>query len=127
MFTDRPACAGSGLAVYTKFCTPSDYSNFSENEKREFAAVGDIRGYSLFNLGAQYRMNKNVTFSATIYNLFDKDFLKFKKWRELTYNTAGAVTGERDAWANSYVKSSQSTKGSIPDGRTLWIRANVQF
>lgn len=105
----------------------NDYSNFSENEKREFAAVGDIRGYSLFNLGAQYRMNKNVTFSATIYNLFDKDFLKFKKWRELTYNNAGAVTGERDAWANSYVKSSQSTKGSIPDGRTLWIRANVQF
>ncbi len=105
----------------------NDYSNFSENEKREFAAVGDIRGYSLFNLGAQYRMNKNVTFSATIYNLFDKDFLKFKKWRELTYNNAGAVTGERDAWANSYVKSSQSTKGSIPDGRTLWLRANIQF
>ena len=72
-------------------------------------------------------MNKNVTFSATIYNLFDKDFLKFKKWRELTYNNAGAVTGERDAWANPYVKSAQSTKGSIPDGRTLWIRANVQF
>lgn len=96
----------------------NDYANFSADEQREYSAVGDIRGYSLFNLGAQYRMNKNVTFSATIYNLFDKDFLKFKQWT----NAAGQTQ-----WASPYVKSSQSTKGSIPDGRTLWLRANIQF
>ena len=29
MFTDSPACAGGGLSVYTKFCTPSrDYKDF---------------------------------------------------------------------------------------------------
>jgi hypothetical protein len=26
VLTDRPACAGSGLSVYTKFCTPSCHS-----------------------------------------------------------------------------------------------------
>ena len=105
----------------------NDPADFTENERREYAAVGDIKGYALLNLGAQYKLNKNVTFSATIYNLLDKDFRKFTKWSEETYNKAGVKTGERDAWANDYFKSSQSTKGSLPDGRTLWLRANVQF
>ena len=91
---------------------------FSADERLEYAAVGDIKGYALFNLGGQYRVNKNVTLSATIYNLFDKDFLGFTQWTDSTGRTQ---------WANAYVKSSQSTKGSIPDGRTLWLRANVQF
>ena len=91
---------------------------FSVDERLEHAAVGDIKGYALFNLGAQYRVSKNVTISGTIYNLFDKDFLKFTQWTNNAGNTQ---------WANHYVKSGQSTKGSIPDGRTLWLRANVQF
>ena len=27
MLSDRPACAGGGLSVYTKFCTPSTQAN----------------------------------------------------------------------------------------------------
>lgn len=100
-------------------------SNFSENERREFAAVGNLKGYSLFNLGAQYKLNKNVTFTATIYNLFDKDFMKFTKWSQQYKD--GNVLKDRDAWANHYIKSGPAVRGNIPDGRTLWLRANIQF
>jgi len=30
VFTDSPACAGGGLSVYTKFCTPS-YRGLKKN------------------------------------------------------------------------------------------------
>lgn len=102
-------------------------SNFSENERREFAAVGNLKGYSLFNLGAQYKLNKNVTFTATIYNLFDKDFMKFTEWMQEDYDRNGNKTGESVAWANRYIKSGSAVRGNIPDGRTLWLRANIQF
>ena len=93
-------------------------SHFTENERREFAAVGNLKGYSLFNLGTQYKLNKNVTFTATINNLFDKDFMKFTEWQD---------KDGKQQWANSYIKSGAAVRGSIPDGRTLWLRANVQF
>ncbi len=85
---------------------------------REYQALGDLKGYSLFHLGAGYKVNKNVTLSANIYNLFDKDFEKFTAWT----NSAGeTVTGSH------YYKSTQSVRGTAPAGRTLWLSANVTF
>lgn len=80
----------------------------------EYRAMGaDLKAYSLLHLGARYQATKNVSLSANIYNLLDKDFRKFTK----VGNT----------WYNPYIAGTRSTKGSIPDGRTLWLRANVQF
>ncbi|WP_284337449.1 TonB-dependent receptor domain-containing protein [Comamonas sp. NoAH] len=80
----------------------------------EYKAMGaDLKAYSLLHLGAKYQVNQNVSLSATIYNLLDKDFRKFTQ-----------VNG---TWYSPYIAGSRSTKGSLPDGRTLWLRANIQF
>ena len=83
-------------------------------DSAEYKAMGaNLKAYSLLHLGASYKMTPKVTFTATIYNLLDKDFREFK-------NVGGV-------WYSPYIAGSRSTKGSIPDGRTLWLRANIQF
>ena len=41
MLTDRPACAGSGLSVYTKFCTPSLLQLVHLEHELPVAGAGD--------------------------------------------------------------------------------------
>lgn len=73
----------------------------------------ELKAYTLVHLGANYKVNKNVTLSANIYNLLDKDFNKFQK----IGNT----------WYNDYYMGGRSVKGSAPEGRTLWLKANIEF
>ena len=40
------------------------------------AAVGDYEAYSLFHLGGAYDVSDRVTVNATLYNLFDEDFVR---------------------------------------------------
>lgn len=95
-----------------------DPSRLSGNNLREYQALGDLKGYTLFHLGGSYKVNKGVRINANIYNLLDKDFTEYASW----VDTAGVEqTGSR------YYKSSQSTKGTVPSGRTFWISANFDF
>jgi len=95
-----------------------DPAALTGDNRREYEALGNLKGYALFHLGAGYKVNKNVTLNANIYNLFDKDFERFTVWN----NGAGeAVLGSR------YYKSTAATKGTAPAGRTLWLSANVTF
>ena len=82
-------------------------------ELSEYEAVGELRGYALLHVGASYKLNKHVTITGTIHNLLDKDFYKFR-------NVNGTYYSE-------YFKGGRSVKGTAADGRTLWIKANVQF
>jgi outer membrane receptor for ferrienterochelin and colicins len=95
-----------------------DPGTFTGNTLAEYLALGNLDGYSLFHLGGQYRVNKQVTLSANIFNLFDKNFLKFQPWQDI---------GGATQWGSPYFKSIAATKGSLPDGRTFWISANVTF
>ncbi|ENO88624.1 TonB-dependent receptor [Thauera linaloolentis 47Lol = DSM 12138] len=95
-----------------------DPDSFSGNTLREYQALGDLKGYSLFHLGGSYKVASNVTVNANIFNLFDKDFTKFKTWT----NVAGV-----EQLGSEYYRSAQSTKGTVTAGRTLWISANVNF
>lgn len=95
-----------------------DPANLTGNNQLEYQALGDLRGYALWHLGGAYRVNKDVTLNANIFNLFDKDFLRFTEWT----NAAGETV-----WGSHYVKSTAATKGSLPSGRTLWISASVNF
>lgn len=40
-----------------------------------YNAHGDYKAYSLFHLGGAYEVNDHVTVNATVYNLFDQDFV----------------------------------------------------
>lgn len=87
--------------------------HMTASEAAEYAAVGDLKGYGLLHLGASYKLNKNVTLSGTIHNLLDKDFQQY--------------TNANGTWYSNYFKGGRSVKGSASDGRTLWLKANVQF
>lgn len=71
--------------------------------------LGDFKAYSLFNLGGSYQATENVALNATIYNVFDKDFIDYQ-----TYNNNG-----KPDYANTYT--------NIEEGRRLWLSATVQF
>ena len=74
------------------------------------AAVGDYRAYTQLHIGGSYRVNKQLSINAAIYNLFDKDFLRYA-----SYNNA---TGTK-TYTNLY--------NNTQEGRRLWISASVEF
>ncbi|WP_341643482.1 TonB-dependent receptor domain-containing protein [Thauera sp. SDU_THAU2] len=95
-----------------------DPSGFSGNTLREYQALGDLKGYSLFHVGGSYKLASNVTVNANIFNLFDKDFTKYKTWT----NVNGI-----EQLGSDYYTTSASTRGTVTAGRTLWISANIDF
>ncbi|GAD22649.1 outer membrane receptor for ferric coprogen and ferric-rhodotorulic acid [Acidovorax sp. MR-S7] len=95
MLTDRPARAGGGLSVYTKFCTPSstDYrlpgawsrlrigGALSWQSRMEttktFGGVTATRvqgAYALLNLSAHYDLTRQTRLSLHIDNVLDKHY-----------------------------------------------------
>jgi outer membrane receptor for ferrienterochelin and colicins len=95
-----------------------DPAQLTGNNLREYQALGDLKAYSLLHLGTSYRLSKNVTLAATLYNLLDKDFTKLVSWT----NDAGETV-----WASPYSKTTSATKGTALSGRTLWLTANITF
>lgn len=75
----------------------------------EQEAFGDYNAFTLFHLGASYRISENVTVNGTIYNLLDEDFLQYH-----AYNDAG-----KTAYANEY--------NNNQEGRRFWISTNITF
>lgn len=96
-----------------------DPSGYTGDTQLAYEALGDLKDYTVFNLGGQYRATKNMTLNATIYNLFDKDFLECKTWT----NSSGDVL-----CGSPYIESGRSTTGTIPyAGRAFWLSANITF
>lgn len=97
----------------------NDPKYLTGNSLNEYLVTGEyIKDYTLFHLGGSYKYAKGVTLSANIFNLFDKDFRDTKVYRNT--NNQNVVTGD-------YFSSSQSTKGTVPNGRTFWMTANFDF
>ncbi|NLC35384.1 MAG: TonB-dependent receptor [Alcaligenaceae bacterium] len=95
------------------------YENYTTADKETYDALGDLKAYTVFNLGGQYRVSKDVTLNGTIYNLFDKDFLECKNYT----NSSGTVV-----CGSPYIQSGSSTKGTLPyAGRAFWVSANIAF
>ncbi len=82
-----------------------------------YEQVGDINGYWLLSAGGAYKAAKNVTLTASIFNLLDKDFLK------ATQYTHNGTTGQ----AYNYWHFSRSGSGYLHPSRTFWIGANITF
>src|SRR5690606_8959293 len=96
----------------------SKYENLSAENQALFDAVGDLDAYTVFHLGGTFRATENVTFTAVIYNLFDKDFLKGEFYTDNTGSTQ---------WASKYTQTAQGTTGTLEEGRRLWLSANISF
>jgi outer membrane receptor for ferrienterochelin and colicins len=94
------------------------YENLTAANRALQDEVGDLKAYEVFHLGGSYKATENVTLNATIYNLFDKDFLDGE-----TYTTDNGAVG----WASYYTQTAQSTSGVLEEGRRLWLSANITF
>ncbi|MBU4609328.1 TonB-dependent receptor [Achromobacter sp. GG226] len=92
--------------------------NLTGNNRLEYNALGDLKAYTLLHLGGSYRVSRNVTLGANVYNVLDKNFDEYQAWT----NQAGeTVLGSR------YFKTTSATKGTAPAGRAFWLTANVNF
>ncbi len=94
------------------------YENLTDAERALQDQVGDLKAYSVFHLGGSYQAAENVTLTATIYNLFDKDFLDGKYYTDDVGDTQ---------WASSYAHFDRATTGTVEEGRRLWLSANISF
>lgn len=94
-----------------------DYADLSGNDELINNVIGDIKSYFLFDLGAAYRLNQQVSLNATVSNLLDKNFAKFK-----TYTNASNT-----AYVGEYFHSGRSVTGGVMPGRTFWLSANYNF
>lgn len=88
------------------------------DDRAVYDQVGnELSDYSLFHLGASYKATSNLTLQATIYNLFDKDFLRSDAY----------ISSDGLDYVSEYSHSSRATSGYIPEGRRLWLSANLTF
>lgn len=94
------------------------YVNLSADDRATVDQVGDLKAYEVFHLGGTFKVSDNVNLNATIYNLFDKDFLD----GEYYLNGRGART-----WGSHYAHIGRSATGTIEEGRRLWLSINMTF
>ena len=73
------------------------------------AALGDFKGYELFHLGGAVKINNQFRLAATIWNLLDKDFVRYAPYR----------SGNATVYAQEYANNQE--------GRRLWLSATVDF
>ncbi len=95
----------------------------------------NTKAYTLFHLGGSYRAAENLTINATIYNLFDKDFVDgsaYTTYSTPRYNSAGVITAlggvpGDPAYGTDYSHFGAATTGIVEEGRRLWLSANFTF
>lgn len=95
-------------------------SELSAANRKIYDAVGDLKGYTLFELGGSYKVSETLSLNASVSNLLDKDFTEYA-----SYDSDN--DGLNDAYASKYFQSSSSVAGATLPGRTFWLSANLSF
>lgn len=73
------------------------------------AALGNFKGYELFDLGATYKVQKDLTLNVGLYNIFNKGFVDYERY----------VNGATTRYSNTYHSTLES--------RRLWVSLNKTF
>jgi len=76
--------------------------------------LGDYKAYALFHMGGSYQLSPQLTLRATVYNLFDKDFIDYRRYEYLDKNSNTVVN-----YANVYANAEP--------GRRLWLSLSYNF
>ncbi|AZU04041.1 TonB-dependent receptor [Glycocaulis alkaliphilus] len=72
--------------------------------------LGSFSAYTVAHAGGAWHVNEQVTLNATVYNLFDQDFVSY-----LPYVAANGSTAYASEYAN------------LQEPRRLWVSMNVRF
>ncbi len=75
-------------------------------------ALGDFQGYTLFNVGAAYRINDRLQLNATVENLLDREFVDYRPYP--LRNDPGVT-----AFSNVY--------NNILEPRRLWLAVRASL
>ncbi len=89
--------------------------SLSANPSAAQLALGDYKAYGLAHLGGSYALLANVTVSATVYNLFNTDFLRYASYdvTPTQQNPSGI------AYTNLY--------NNHQEGRRIWLSTSISF
>lgn len=73
--------------------------------------LGDYKAYATVDIGAAYKLSKNLTVSASINNLFNKDFQEYGRYTD----------------ARGRATSGPLYPTNTKTGRNVWLSMNAQF
>ncbi|AOA59931.1 TonB-dependent receptor domain-containing protein [Acinetobacter larvae] len=77
-----------------------------------------LKAYALLNLGAAYKVNSQVTLSARVNNLLNKDFGDYKTFQNSRGESVNAFL---------YQKTGRSTEGTYIPDRNYWLALSYNF
>ena len=100
----------SKLNAYLQYSGEKDRFNTRYKTGSEYKDLY-YKDYSIWNLGASYKVNKNLTFNGRINNLFDKDFMEYK--------AVAKGSGRTPYYYEQY--------SNITPNRNIWLSANYTF
>ncbi|MBN3218116.1 TonB-dependent receptor [Pectobacterium polaris] len=113
------------LAAEYRAKTPrftDNYANLNDAQKLVYNDRGtDLKAWTVVNLGASYKVTKNVTLNGTVNNLLDKDFSDVHPY------TATVNGRSTTYYAGDYFGNSAFTTGYVMPGRNYWLSVNVNF
>lgn len=87
----------------------SRYRGTGRSNEDAQAQLGDYDAFSLFNIGGSYQLTEHLRISATVYNLFDTDFIDYRPY----------VSSNALAYANDYAIAEEP--------RRLWLSVQASF
>lgn len=102
------------LSTWLKAEYRSKTARFTDNYENLSAY---FKSFTVYNLGASYKVSKDVTFNGAINNLTDKDFTRTRVF----------AVGNGSTTVGDYFTSSQSTTGYVMPGRNYWLSVNVNY
>ena len=112
-----PACVWGQAAEVKVFAAASLADSLKEIATAYKQKSGDR---IVFNLGASYKVSKNVTLNARINNLFDRDFTSYtSEFRDLNGN------GVYQAGTNEVLH--YDDYNNKEKARSFWVSMNVRF
>lgn len=91
----------------------SNYDNLSATQQAIYDAKGDLKAWTVINMGATYLITKDLKINGAVYNLLDKDFTKMELFGS--------------EYAGDYFDTSRSTSGYVTPGRNYWVSLNYDF
>jgi len=93
------------------------YPTSGQNLAIANATDNQLKGYSVLNLGASYRLQDNLRLNAVVYNLQDKDFTQSREY----------VWNGNTEYAYLYSHTTSAIGGTYIDGRRLWVSVSYDF
>lgn len=86
----------------------------SSSANEAYDALGDYHAYQLFHIGGSFTVTKHFSINATMYNLANKDFLKYASYASPTVDDPSRIV---------YT----SVYNIHEEGRRLWVSTNFKF